>query len=85
MAESRFVDYYILIVLALSTHSVLEGLAVGLGLTNSDVWTLTIGRKTQPVIYQSGLGNTLCRPEDFLNIKMEGINLFLATIWPFGF
>ena len=36
----------IVIVLALSTHSVLEGLAVGLGLSNSDVWTLTIGRNS---------------------------------------
>ena len=49
----------IVIVLALSTHSVLEGLAVGLGLSNSDVWTLTIGKKHlmlgQAIIYSSAI------------------------------
>ena len=48
-----------MIVLALSTHSVLEGLAVGLGLSNSDVWTLTIGKKHlmlgQAIIYSSAI------------------------------
>lgn len=37
---AAFRDFFT--ILALSTHSVLEGLAVGLGLNNSDVWTLTI-------------------------------------------
>ena len=49
----------IVIVLALSTHSVLEGLAVGLALSNSDVWTLTIGKKHlmsgQAIIYSSAI------------------------------
>ena len=48
-----------MIVLALSTHSVLEGLAVGLGLSNSDVWTLTIGKKDlmlgEAIIYSSAI------------------------------